>query len=316
MDVPILDHFTPIIRRHRDWFLGDLIIPRHYYSVSRAWDGASGRPLLDVSIRDISNSEVTTEIITSGADGYADVSVLDDAPNDRYFAVSRIYDQVNEAHLTPIMTPISLRFGFIGQRRNNNLSFFRTPGGMLAMRGTYTRRNTENTETLSVGLARYNSEDASWRSPMSMCAIMRRRNTSPNPEFRFVDDNSYPGWFDVRESSYRFSTTNRPADPSLKTENNTKWALLLGDRLFVANRQDIYAATYSLEADDNTLNQRRHNGTHGGGDIEIFCDKYDFAEAFVLEHAASRQGTDAWLENKLTMVNNAVAKFGGAGFTY
>ena len=297
----------------RDWFLGDVITPRHYYSVSRAWDGASGRPLLDVSIRDISNSEVATAIINSGADGYADMSPLDNAPNDRYFAISRIYDQINGAHLTPVNS----RFGFIGYRRNNKLSFFRTPGGMLAMRGTYTGRNTGNTGSFRVGLAEYNNEDASWQSPMSMCAIMRRRNTRTTPEFRFQDDNGYPGWYDIGVSSYRFNTTNRPGDPSLETANNTKWALLLGDRLFVSSfLQDVYAATYSLEADDDTINEAEHVGSHHGGDIELVCDEYDFAEGFVLEHGTGLQGTDAWLDNKLTMVNNAAAKFGGADITY
>ena len=297
----------------RDWFLGDVITPRHYYSVSRAWDGASGRPLLDVSIRDISNSEVATAIINSGADGYADMSALDNAPNDRYFAISRIYDQNNGAHLTPVDS----KFGFIGHRRNSNLSFFRTPGQMLVMRGTYTRQNTDKTELLSVESADYNNEDASWRSPMSMCAIIRRRNASSTPEFRFQDDNGYPGWRDIGASSYRFNTTRRPHDPSLETENSTKWALLLGDRLFITSSlENVYAATYSLEADDDTVNERKHARTHTGGDMELVCKEYDFAEAFVLEHAASQQRTDAWLDNKLTMVNNAVTKFGGADFSY
>lgn len=297
----------------RDWFLGDVITPRHYYSVSRAWDGASGRRLLDVSVRDISNSEVATAIISSGADGYADMSALDDASNDRYFAISRIYDQINGAHLIPVDS----RFGFIGHRRNNALSFFWTPGGMLAMRGTYSGRNTGNTGSFRVGLGEYNNEDASWESPMSMCAVMRRRNTRTTPEFRFSDDNGYPGWFDTAVSSYRFSTTNRPGDPSLKTENSTKWVLLLGDRLYVAGPlQDVYAATYSLEADDVSINEREHFGGHGGEDMELVCDEYDFAEGFVLEHRADFQGANAWLDNKLTMVNNAVAKFGGADITY
>ena len=300
--------------RIRDWFLGDLITPRHYYSVSRAWDGASGRPLLDVSIRDISNSEVEIAIINSGADGYADTSALDNALNDRYFAISRIYDQINGAHLTPVNS----RFGFIGHRRNNTLSFFRTPGGMLAMRGTYTGRDTDETDSFSVGLADYNNEDASWQSPMSMCAIGRRQNTSTDPEFRFQDDNAYPGWHDTGVSSYRFNTNGRLGnDPALETENNTKWALLLGDRLHVVSSlQDVYAAIYSLEADDDTLNESEHFGTHSGGDMELLCDEYDFAEGFVLEHGADTQGTDRWLDNKLTMVNNAVAKFGGADFIY
>ena len=297
----------------RDWFLGDVIIPRHYYSVSRAWDGASGRRLLDVSIRDISNLEVATAIIDSGADGYADTSPLDDVPNDRYFAISRIYDQINWAHLTPVNS----RFGFIGHRRNNTLSFFRTPGGMLAMRGTYTGRNTEDTRSFTIPSAAYNNEKASWESPMSMCAIGRRRNTRTSPEFRFVDDNSYPGWFDIGVSSYRFNTTNRPGDPSLETANNTKWVLLLGDRLYVVGgRQDVYAATYSLEASDDTINKSQHFRGHDGGDIELVCDEYDFAEGFVLEHEANPFGTRAWVSNKLTMVNNAVAKFGGAYFRY
>lgn len=297
----------------RDLFLGDLITPRHYYSASRAWDGASGRPLLDVSIRNISNSEVATATINSGADGYADTSPLDNTPNDRYFAISQIYDQVNGAHLTPVDS----KFGFIGHRRNNILSFFRTPGGMLAMRGTYTGRNTDRSRSFSVGLAEYNNEDAAWRSPMSMCAIMRRHSTSTDSEFRFQDDNGYPGWRDTGVSSYRFNTTNRPGDPSLETANNTKWALLLGDRLFITSSlENVYAATYSLEADDDTVNERKHARTHTGGDMELVCDEYDFAEGFVIEHGVGWQGATSWLNNKLTMVNNAVAKFGGADFMY
>ena len=188
---------------------------------------------------------------------------------------------------------------------------------MLAMRGTYSGQNTGNTGPFTVEVAEYNNEGASWRSPMSMCAIMRRRSTRTSPEFRFADDDRSLGWFDTGMSSYRFNTINSPGDPSLEIANNTKWALLLGDRLHVVSgSQDVYAATYSLEADDSTINKAEHFGTQDGEDMKLVCDEYDFAEGFVLEHRADFHETTAWLYNKLMMVNNAVAKFGGADFNY
>ena len=305
----------------RDWFPNDYRTPRYFFSVARSYDGHVGRDLFDVSIRNSSFVQTGTATIQSGGDGYPDLSPLDGVPNNRYFAISQFYDQVNGLHITPDADapPAESGLALIGYSANDVNTFFRTPGNMLAAQFEWRMADYAAEGSMLVPAARYDTVDdavPTFAQPWAMYVIACRLNNGTTPELEAGDFNIYPGLENLDANTYRLRTTNPPLPQSIAAAHQLKWLMLVGDRTLTEQYRDLRRVglgVYSLEADSSSLSSPARATHHNGsGSLQLYLDEYQFSEWCITELEATGAAGDAWRgDDKFLYINNAVAKWGG-----
>jgi hypothetical protein len=320
----------------RDWFPNetDGHIPSAHFSVARSYS-PEAREMFTLQIRDPSNWSgdplVDDIVISSGADGYADITPLNAARvgiTEGLVVIKSLRDQINETDMPRMEDDLgnSALFGYI---LNGVLTTYTSPGGHFYCVGAWNASDLNSGwSTPSILSAKYRQDQTHGLSVprVTLLSIVQDRtpDSTTHRELDIGDFNSWPGLRSTGTTgNYQFSTNTFP-NPSVTVPaaNRDEWLLIhsgyvrnpAGGALMNHKQIDIFSLINNFHDDDSHTS---NIDIHAGAGFRIVMGNYNFTEVQFHVTADTAADGDNWIDNIVPrFAENAAAVFGNTNQNY